>query len=87
MAHLLFNLDSVYSIDNVSATANICKTNKPSNTAFRGYGAPEAIHIIENIMYDVSNECQLARTQVNIISMSDKHSIPGLWCPGSYSYH
>ncbi len=64
MVHVLFNLDSVYSIDNIHATAILCKTNKPTNTAFRGYGAPEAIHIIENVIYDISTVCEIPQVQV-----------------------
>ncbi|XP_072042923.1 xanthine dehydrogenase/oxidase-like [Amphiura filiformis] len=61
--HILFNLDSVYSVANIHSTAICCKTNKATNTAFRGYGAPEAIHIIENVMYDIATVCQISQLQ------------------------
>ncbi|XP_072044531.1 xanthine dehydrogenase/oxidase-like [Amphiura filiformis] len=67
-AHILFNLDSVYSIPNIHTTAICCKTNKATNTAFRGYGAPEAIHIIENVMYDIATVCQISQMQVREIN-------------------
>ena len=32
---------NAYYIPNVKVTGNCCKTNLPSNTAFRGFGAPQ----------------------------------------------
>ncbi len=37
---LLF-LDSCYKIPNVEVEGRVCKTNLPSNTAFRGFGGPQ----------------------------------------------
>lgn len=32
----------------------MCKTNLPSNTAFRGFGAPQAMFAIENIIRELA---------------------------------
>ncbi len=41
MDRALFHSDNVYRIPNVLARGHVCKTNLPSNTAFRGFGGPQ----------------------------------------------
>lgn len=43
----LFHLNSSYFIPNVTATAHSCRTNTPPNTAFRGFGGPQGMFVIE----------------------------------------
>jgi xanthine dehydrogenase large subunit len=43
----LFHATGSYRIPNVRATAACCRTNLPSNTAFRGFGGPQAMLVIE----------------------------------------
>ena len=43
----LFHSTSSYFIPNVKATGISCKTNLPPNTAFRGFGGPQAKFVIE----------------------------------------
>jgi xanthine dehydrogenase large subunit len=43
----LFHATNSYSIPNVRVTAYSCRTNLPPFTAFRGFGAPQAIFVIE----------------------------------------
>jgi xanthine dehydrogenase large subunit len=44
----LFHSTSSYYIPNVSATAYSCKTNLPPFTAFRGFGSPQAMFVMES---------------------------------------
>ena len=44
----LFHCTNAYFIPNVSATAYSCRTNLPSNTAFRGFGGPQGMFVIES---------------------------------------
>lgn len=44
----LFHATNAYRLPNVRVTAASCRTNLPSNTAFRGFGAPQAIFVIES---------------------------------------
>ena len=46
----LFHADNAYYIPNMRITGNLWKTNLPSNTAFRGFGGPQGIAVIENII-------------------------------------
>jgi len=43
----LFHATGSYLIPNVRATGACCRTNLPSNTAFRGFGGPQAMLVIE----------------------------------------
>ena len=43
----LFHVTNSYYIPNVKATAVSCRTNLPPFTAFRGFGAPQAMFVIE----------------------------------------
>ncbi len=50
----LFHLDNTYYLPNISVTNYLCKTNTASNTAFRGFGGPQGMMCIENIINDIS---------------------------------
>lgn len=47
MERTLFHATNSYFIPNVEVTAYSCKTNLPSNTAFRGFGGPQGMFVIE----------------------------------------
>ena len=44
----LFHCTNTYFIPNVKATAYSCRTNLPPNTAFRGFGGPQGMFVIES---------------------------------------
>lgn len=46
----MFHVQNAYKIDDILVRGHVCKTNLPSNTAFRGFGAPQAMIVIENIV-------------------------------------
>ena len=46
----LFHCDNTYYLPNVDATGRVCRTHKTSQTAFRGFGGPQAIVAIEDIL-------------------------------------
>jgi xanthine dehydrogenase large subunit len=46
----LFHCDNAYLIPALDASGYVCKTHKTSQTAFRGFGAPQAMLVIEDIM-------------------------------------
>lgn len=50
----LFHVDNCYFIPNVQVNAYLCKTNMPSNTAFRGFGAPKAMLAAEAMIRDIA---------------------------------
>ena len=46
----LFHIDNAYYIPNLKVVGHSWKTNKPSNTAFRGFGGPQGMAVIENLI-------------------------------------
>jgi xanthine dehydrogenase large subunit len=46
----MFHVDNAYFIPNLKVTGYTWKTNKPSNTAMRGFGGPQGMAVIENII-------------------------------------
>lgn len=46
----LFHLDNSYFIPTVHFTGRVAKTNTTSNTAFRGFGGPQGMLVIEHIL-------------------------------------
>ena len=47
MERTLFHCTNSYYVPNVKATAYSCRTNLPPNTAFRGFGGPQGMFVIE----------------------------------------
>ncbi len=50
MAHA----ENAYFIPNVEITGRVCKTNFPPNTAFRGFGGPQGVATMENIIEEIA---------------------------------
>ncbi|WP_217184852.1 xanthine dehydrogenase molybdopterin binding subunit [Streptomyces sp. AC495_CC817] len=56
LGRALCHIDNAYWIPNVRAHGRIAKTNKTSNTAFRGFGGPQGVFLIEDILGRVAPE-------------------------------
>lgn len=52
----LFHSTGAYFIPNVRATGVSCRTHLPPNTAFRGFGAPQAMFVMESAIHHASRE-------------------------------
>jgi xanthine dehydrogenase large subunit len=50
MARALCHIDNAYWIPHVRANGRIARTNKTSQTAFRGFGGPQGMLVIEDIL-------------------------------------
>ncbi|MFJ6351807.1 xanthine dehydrogenase molybdopterin binding subunit [Streptomyces sp. NPDC092046] len=50
VARALCHIDNTYWLPNARVTGRIARTNKVSNTAFRGFGGPQGMLVIEDIM-------------------------------------
>ncbi|XP_043916138.1 xanthine dehydrogenase/oxidase-like [Protopterus annectens] len=74
MQRMLFHMDGTYKIANIRGTGYACKTNLPSNTAFRGFGVPQGMMLAECWINDVSLKCGLlaeAVRRMNLYSEGD----------------
>lgn len=59
MDRALFHCTNAYYVPNVRAKGWCCKTNLPSNTAFRGFGGPQGMFVAEHIIRDVARVCNM----------------------------
>jgi xanthine dehydrogenase large subunit len=50
LARALCHIDNAYWIPNIEVHGRIAKTNRASNTAFRGFGGPQGMIVIEDIL-------------------------------------
>jgi xanthine dehydrogenase large subunit len=55
----LFHIDNAYFLPAVRVTGQVAKTNLPSNTAFRGFGGPQGMAVIEEVMSRASEQLGL----------------------------
>ncbi len=61
MARTLFHGTNSYFIPNVKMTAYSCKTNLPPNTAFRGFGGPQGMFVIESALSHAAKELGISK--------------------------
>ena len=50
----MLHSDNAYYLPNVSIEGRICRTNLPSNTAFRGFGGPQGVAGMENVIEEIA---------------------------------
>ena len=55
----VFHSDNAYYLENVAIASYRCKTNTQSHTAFRGFGGPQGVVVIEAILGDVARHLGL----------------------------
>jgi xanthine dehydrogenase/oxidase len=62
----LFHVDNAYFIPNVRARAWMCKTNLPTNTAFRGFGGPQAMMLAETYIGHIAQTLNMHPHQIRV---------------------
>jgi xanthine dehydrogenase large subunit len=55
----VYHLDNAYFLEHVQITSHRCKTHTVSNTAFRGFGGPQGMMVIERILDDIARTLSL----------------------------
>ncbi len=71
----LFHCTNSYYIPNVKATAISCKTNLPPNTAFRGFGGPQGIFVIESAIFKAAEVMGIDSAEIqkrNLLNENDE---------------
>ncbi len=72
----MLHSDNAYYLPNAKIFARVCKTNLPSNTAFRGFGGPQGVAGIENIMQEIARATgrdALDVRQINCYGIEDRN--------------
>lgn len=70
----LFHCTNSYFIPNVTATGYSCKTNLPPNTAFRGFGGPQGMFVIEAAIAKAAEKLGVSATVIqerNLLKTGD----------------
>jgi len=68
LERIIHNVTNAYRIPNVRARGRVCRTNMPSNTAFRGFGCPQGQFIAETAMRKLAYH--LGRDPVEVCSVN-----------------
>jgi xanthine dehydrogenase large subunit len=71
----LFHCTNSYFIPNVTATAYSCRTNLPPNTAFRGFGGPQGMFVIESAIAHAAEKLGVPASEIqrkNLIRDGDE---------------
>ena len=79
MDRALFHADSAYFIPALRLEGRVCATNLPSNTAFRGFGGPQGMMLIEdalNQLAEVSGRDAAALRQLNLYGPAPRDRTP-----------
>lgn len=77
MERTLFHATNTYFVPHVKVTAYSCKTHLPPNTAFRGFGGPQGMFVIEAAIQHAAKKLGIsARTiqQKNLLQEGDEFS-------------
>lgn len=75
----MLHIDNAYFLPNVRVLGRVCKTNLPSNTAFRGFGGPQGVIVIENLIEEIAVELGLDALdvrQANCYGVDDRNIAP-----------
>lgn len=72
MERAMHHFSNAIKIPNLMCRGFVCKTNLPSNTAFRGFGAPQAMLVGETIIHHVAESLKM---DVNKVLLKFKYSI------------
>jgi xanthine dehydrogenase large subunit len=79
LGRAMCHVDNAYYLPNVDIYGTICKTHYPPNTAFRGFGGPQGIATIENIMEEIALYLKKDAIEVryaNIYGTTDRNITP-----------
>ncbi|XP_015986617.2 aldehyde oxidase 4 isoform X2 [Rousettus aegyptiacus] len=66
---IVLKSENAYYIPNFRCRGKACKTNLPSNTAFRGFGFPQVTVVVEAYVAAVATQCDLLPEEVKEINM------------------
>ena len=60
----MFHIDNAYKLPSVEVTGRVCRTHKTSQTAFRGFGGPQGMLVIEDIMAQAAHRLHIPADEV-----------------------
>ena len=69
----LFHATNSYYIPNVTTKVLSCKTNLPPNTAFRGFGGPQGMFVIESAIAKAASQIGVSARTIQEINLLDEN--------------
>ncbi|XP_033860545.1 aldehyde oxidase 5 isoform X1 [Acipenser ruthenus] len=75
MEKALLHMDNGYRIPHLRGRGFVCRTNLPSNTAFRGFGGPQGLMVIESVLHEVAAKCGIPTERVRDMNMCREVSL------------
>ncbi|WP_081979286.1 xanthine dehydrogenase molybdopterin binding subunit [Lacinutrix jangbogonensis] len=69
----LFHATNSYYVPNVTTKVISCKTNLPPNTAFRGFGGPQGMFVIESAIAKAAHEIGVSTRQIQEVNLLDEN--------------
>jgi len=75
----MLHSDNAYYLPDFRVTGRLCRTNLPSNTAFRGFGGPQGVVNIENIIEAIAfylGKDALDVRQINCYGIGERNTTP-----------
>jgi len=71
----LFHAENAYHIPNIRIRGRSCRTNLPPNTAYRGFGAPQGIFVIENIIEQIALKLKTDPLEIRLRNLYQKGDV------------
>lgn len=71
----LFHSTNAYAIPNVRIFAASCRTNLPPNTAFRGFGGPQGMFVIESAITKAAEKLGKPREEIQYLNLLRQNDI------------
>jgi xanthine dehydrogenase large subunit len=75
----IFHTDNAYFLSDLHITSHRCKTHTQSHTAFRGFGGPQGVLLIETIMGDIARHLGVDALDVrlaNLYGVDERNTTP-----------
>ena len=73
----IFHTDNAYYLQDVEITSYRCKTHTQSHTAFRGFGGPQGVILIEALMGDIARHLNLDPLDVRLRNLYSEEAVAG----------
>lgn len=73
----MLHVDNAYYVPNLSVVGTVYKTNLPSNTAFRGFGGPQGMAVVETVVDRIARELRIDPADVrqrNFYGLSSRNT-------------
>ena len=65
----VFHTDNAYFLEHIRIDSYRCKTHKQSHTAFRGFGGPQGVLLIETVMGDIARHLGVDALDVRLANL------------------